>query len=86
MYEVGDKVEYKNCIFIMKAEILEIFKNPEDDYKYYIAYEDYEGEEHECLVREVDLVGFSKGTKKHLKQELNKLIKEYSREEILEIL
>lgn len=81
-YEVGDKVEFKLSIIRMKAEILEIFKNPEDDYKYYIEYTDFEGEKHECLVREKDLVGFSEGTNKYLEQEINKLLKIYTKDDI----
>lgn len=83
-YEIGDKVEYKNVIFIMKAKILEIDKDSE--YKYHIEYEDYEGQIFDVWVKEEDLVGFSKRSKKHLKQELYKLLKSYSKEEILEVL
>ncbi len=82
VYEVGDKVEFKLSILIMKAEILEIFKNPDDDYKYYIEYTDFEGDKHECLVRETDLVGFSEGSKKFLEQEINKLLKIYTKDDI----
>ncbi len=66
----------------MKAEILEIFKNLDDDYKYYIEYTYFEGEKHECLVRETDLVGFSEGTNKYLEQEINKLLKIYTKDDI----
>lgn len=86
MYEVGDRVDFKLAIFIMEAEILEKIDDSIDDYNYYIRYIDYENKEHECLVREKDLIGYTKGTKKYLKQELDKLIKEYSVEEVLKII
>lgn len=86
MYEVGDRVDYKLAIFIMDAEVLEVYDDLIDDYKYYIRYVDYNNQEHECLAKEKDLIGYTKGTKKHLKQELDKLINEYSVEEILEII
>lgn len=86
-YEVGDKVQFKNIIFIMDAEILEIYNNGEyEEFDYYIRYEDYEGNKEDVLVREKDLVGFTKGTEKHLKQEIHKLLQVYSKEEILKII
>lgn len=86
-YEVGDKVQFKNLIFIMDAEILEVYSNGEyEDFDYYIRYEDYEGYKEDVMVREKDLVGFTKGTEKYLKQELDKLIKDYSKEHILNVL
>lgn len=57
-----------------------------EDFDYYIRYEDYEGNKEDVMVREKDLVGFTKGTGKYLKQELNKLIKDYSKEHILNVL
>ena len=83
-YEIGDKVDYRNLIFIMKAEIIGIDEG--SDYKYYIEYEDYEDEKHDVWVREEDLAGFSKGSKKHLSQELNNLLETYSKEDILNAL
>lgn len=86
-YEVGDKVQFKNTIFIMDAEILEVYNSDEyEDFDYYIKFWDYEDNEEEVLVREKDLVGFTIGSKKHLKQELDKLLKTYSEEEILKAL
>lgn len=86
-YEVGDKVQFKNLIFIMDAEILEVYSDGEyENFDYYIRYEDYEGNKEDVMVREKDLVGFTKGTEKYLKQELNKLIKDYSKEHILNVL
>lgn len=86
-YEVGDKVQFKNLIFVLDAEILEVYNNNEyEDFDYYIKFWDYEGNDQDVLVKEKDLIGFTKGTKKHLKQELDKLISMYSKKEILDIL
>lgn len=86
-YEVGDKVKFKNLIFVMDAEILEVYNNGEyDDFDYYIKFWDYEGNDTDVLAKEKDLMGFTKGTTKHLKQELYKLLETYSKEEILEII
>lgn len=86
-YKVGDKVVFKNTIFLFNAEILEVYENNEfEDFDYYIRYKDYEGNTEDILVREKDIVGYAKGTKEYLKEEISKLIKIYSKEEILEII
>lgn len=86
-YKVGDKVVFKNTIFLFDAEILEVYENNEfEDFDYYIRYKDYEGNAEDILVREKDIVGYAKGTKGYLKEEISKLIKIYSKEEILEII
>lgn len=83
-YEVGDKVNFKNLIFVMKAEILEI--DNDIDYNYHIEYENYEGEKNKVWVNEEDLVGFQKGTKKYLEQEIDKIFKTYTKEELIEMI
>ncbi|WP_195251841.1 hypothetical protein [Romboutsia sp. 1001713B170207_170306_H8] len=83
-YEVGDKVNFKNLIFVMKAEILEIDNGI--DYNYHIEYENYEGEKNKVWVNEEDLVGFQKGTKKYLEQEIDKIFKTYTKEELIEMI
>lgn len=86
-YKVGDRVVFKNAIFLFDAEILEVYENNEyDEYDYYIRYEDYEKENIEILLREEDIIEYAKGTDKHLKQEIDKLLKMYSKEEILSFL
>lgn len=84
-YEVGDKVQFKNVLFIMDAEILEVYTNKEfGEFDYYIRYTDYNGGTEDVLVRECDLVGFTEGTKKYLKQELDRLMTMYSKQEIVD--
>ena len=80
-YEVGDKVYYKNTIFLMEAEIIEI--DPDDDlHKYHIEYKTVEGKEHRIWVTEKHLDGFVEGSEKYLMQELNKLMDMYNLNEI----
>lgn len=87
MYEVGDKVEFKVAIFLFDAEILEIYKNGEyGEYKYYVRYKDYENNTEDVLTKEKDIVGYAKGTEKYLQQELQDLLKVYSKEAILKVL
>lgn len=83
-YKVGDKVKFKNVIFIMDAEILEVYDNEEyDDYDYYIRYTDYESDKNEVLVKEKDIVGYKEGTIEYLQDELEKLLKLYTKDEII---
>lgn len=82
-YEVGDKVVFRNIIFLFDAEILEVYNDNEfEEFDYYIRFEDYEGNKEEVLVREKDIIEYAKGTKKHLLQELSKLKIVYTKEEI----
>lgn len=74
-YEVGDQVQYKNIIFLMNAEILEI--DNQDEYNYHIVYTDYEGEDNDVWVNEKDIVGFTNGSHKYMTNELNKLSETY---------
>lgn len=85
-YKVGDKVYFKNSIFEMKAEILEVYEKDEDfRFDYYIRYTDYKGYQDEVLVRESDITGFVEGTKEYLKQEIDKLLDMYTKEDILNL-
>lgn len=74
-YEVGDQVQYKNIIFLMDAEILEI--DDAEEYNYHIVYTDYESEDHKVWVNEKDIVGFTNGTRKHMISELERLSEIY---------
>ena len=77
-YKVGDKVVFKNVIFIFDAEILEVYKNDEfeedefEKFDYYIKYENYEEKFEEILVKENDRIGYQKGTEGYLKEKINK--------------
>ena len=91
-YKVGDKVVFKNVIFIFDAEILEVYKNDEfeedefEKFDYYIKYKNYEEKFEEILVKEKDIIGYQKGTEGYLKEKINKLLQTYSKEEILKVL
>ena len=90
-YKVGDKVVFKNVIFLIDAEIVEAYENADLDdefqeFDYYITYKNYEGIVENLLVRECDIVGYAKGTKGHLKEEINKLLEVYSKDDILEFI
>lgn len=83
-YQVGDKVQYKNLIFLMNAEILEI--DGGDKYNYHIKYTDYEDNIHDVWVNKKDIVGFTKGTCEYLRCQLESLLETYSMEEVEVIL
>lgn len=86
-YKVGDKVVFKNVIFIFDAEILEVYENDEfEEFDYYIKYENYEEKFEEVLVKEKDIIGYQKGTEGYLIEKINKLLQTYSKEEILKVL
>lgn len=91
-YKVGDKVVFKNVIFVFNAEILEVYKNDEfeedefEKFDYYIKYENYEEKFEEILVKEKDIIGYQKGTEGYLIEKINKLLQTYSKEEILKVL
>lgn len=86
-YKVGDKVVFKNVIFVFNAEILEVYENNEyGEFDYYIKYENYEEKFEEILVKEKDIIGYQKGTEGYLKEKINKLLQTYSKEEILKVL
>lgn len=86
-YKVGDKVVFKNVIFIFNAEILEVYENDEfEEFDYYIKYENYEEKFEEVLVKEKDIIGYQKGTEGYLIEKINKLLQTYSKEEILKVL
>lgn len=80
-YEVGDKVQYKNIIFLMNAEILEI--DDSEEYNYHIVYTDYEGKDHDVWVNEKDIVGFTEGTRKHMISELKRLSEIYLADDMI---
>lgn len=83
-YKIGDKVQYRNLIFLMDAEILEI--DDEDEYNYHIEYTDYEDNIHDVWVNKKDIVGFTKGTYGYLRCKLEDLLETYSMEEVEVIL
>lgn len=67
-YEVGDKVKFKNLIFVMDAEILEVYNNGEyDEFDYYIKFWDYEGNDTDVLAKEKRFDGIYKRNYKTLK-------------------
>lgn len=83
-YKVGDKVKFKNVIFVMDAEILEVYDNEEfEDFDYYIRYTDYESDKNEVLVKEKDIVGYKEGTIGYLQDALAELLELYTKDEII---
>ncbi|MDY4127755.1 hypothetical protein [Peptostreptococcus porci] len=79
-YKVGDKVQYKNLIFLMDSEILEI--DDDYEYNYHIEYTDYEDNIHDVWVNKKDIVGFTKGTYEYLRWQLEELLEIYSMEDV----
>lgn len=86
-YKVGDMVVFKNVMFLFDATILEVYENNEfDEFDYYIQYKDYRGTTEDVLVKKEDIVGYAKGTEKHLKQEIGNLLETYSKDDILKVI
>lgn len=90
-YKVGDKIVFKNIIFLFDAEILEVYEDMESDlddefqeFDYCIKYKNHKGKLEELLIKEKDIIGYAKGTEGYLKEELNKLLDLYSKEDILD--
>lgn len=86
-YKVGDKVSIRFQVFMIDAEILEVYENGEyEEFCYYVRFQSPEGNVENILIKEEDIVCYQIGTMGYLKGHLDWLLETYSKEDILNIL